>query len=570
MPETPAPYFTPPGGTFLSCPSVTIHCSDSEAAIYYTTDGRNPDGTSPRYESPIPILGDGTATVVKAMAKKDGLSPSAIVAETYRIEYPETLSVSAGQTHSLVIKADGSLWAFGDNAKGQLGDGTTTERHSPVQVMAGVKMAVAGRQASIALKDDGSLWGFGSGLPFGDNMGDSITTPKWIMDGVLSAAMGTDHLLILKLDHSLWAMGYNYYYQLGNGSQQFQKTPVKILDDVASMAGGFGHSLAVLNDGTAWGWGDNREQVIDNRPDTSIPTPVSVFTDVMAVAAGGMQSLFLGKDGSLWLRGLDFLHTLRGGVGVGGSNTLPAPRLCLSGVRTAVLTRYHVLAIKTDDTLWGFGDNYYAQLGDGTPFSSQEAVRIMDAVQAVSAGERHSLLIRNDGSLWAMGDNTYGQLGDGTTETWLRPRRIWFDAADPNAMGTGPTNPLFTTPALIPVNREIREYQDYIATVRTKIVSFEILEDRRVKVNAQWTATFNSGSWVEKLSDRNNREMFLVDDLGRKYDHVDVGGAAATDTNLRNGIPVTGWYMFPPIDPHATQLVFFILDNGDRRITLYP
>jgi alpha-tubulin suppressor-like RCC1 family protein len=142
-------------------------------------------------------------------------------------------AVSAGSFHTMILKTDGSLWATGYNHFGQLGDGTTTDRSTPVQVMTGVAAVSAGGEVSshtMILKTDGSLWATGdndSGQ-LGDGTTTNRSTPVQVMSGVVAVFAGGIHSLILKADGSLWATGNNYYGQLGDGTTTKRITPVQI------------------------------------------------------------------------------------------------------------------------------------------------------------------------------------------------------------------------------------------------------------------------------------------------------------------------------------------------------
>ena len=146
--------------------------------------------------------------------------------------------------HSLIIKTDGSLHTFGNNANGRLGDGTTTNRHVPTQILSsGVAQASAGYYHSLIVKTDGSLHSFGSNMYYqlGDGTNSDKNSPTQILSsGVAQVAAGQFHSLILKTDGSLHAFGKNTNGQLGDGTTTSKSTPKQILaSGVAQIAAGY-------------------------------------------------------------------------------------------------------------------------------------------------------------------------------------------------------------------------------------------------------------------------------------------------------------------------------------------
>ncbi len=274
--------------------------------------------------------------------------------------------VSAGGSHSLFVKTDGSLWSVGGNSHGQLGNGSTTSRSTPVQIATNVARVAAGGFHSLFLKRDGTLWAVGNNTygQLGNGTTSSRNTPVQVATGVAEISAGTYHSLFLKTDGSLWAMGWNTYGQLGDGTTTNRNAPVQIAADVARISAGGNHSLFVRTDGSLWAVGRNADGQLGDGTTTSRSTPVQIASGVAEVSAGD----------------------------------------------------YHSLFIKTDGTLWAMGWNESGQLGDGTTTNRSTPVRIAtSSITQVSAGGSHSLFVRSDGGLWTMGGNANGQLGDGTT-----------------------------------------------------------------------------------------------------------------------------------------------------------
>ena len=174
----------------------------------------------------------------------------------------DVIAVSGGEEHSMAIKNDNTLWAWGANWQGSLGDGTVEGRSIPVKIMDSVKAISAGRAHSMAIKTDGSLWVWGSNEfgQSGDGSEDyEIYNPVKIMDGVKEISAGGNHSLALKTDGTLCAWGKNEFGQIGDGTAKNKSKPVKIMNDVKEISAGENHSMAIKTDGSLWVWGSNEQ-----------------------------------------------------------------------------------------------------------------------------------------------------------------------------------------------------------------------------------------------------------------------------------------------------------------------
>jgi len=348
------------------------------------------------------------------------------------------VAVSAGYANSVALLSNGSLWAWGDNGSGQLGDGTTVQRTKPVRIGATeVNWAAvsAGNVHTLALKKDGTLWAWGSNS--NGRLGDGTTTQRTLpvrigMTEVNWAAVsvGFHHTLALKKDGSLWAWGGNDSGRLGDGSTTQRTSPVRIgltATDWAAVSAGGHHTVALKKDGSLWAWGRNGsgQLGLGDTANRTAPVRVGLANDWAAISAGGSHTMALKKDGTLWAWGWNSDATL--GDGTTKDKSVPVRIGSEKNWATVSAGGNHTLALKKDGSLWAWGNNEYGQLGDGTFKQRTKPVRIgkSDTDWAgIAADGYRTLAFKKDGGLWTWGDNENGQLGDGTTADKNAPVRI--------------------------------------------------------------------------------------------------------------------------------------------------
>ena len=246
----------------------------------------------------------------------------------------------ATATHTIYVKDDGTVWAWGNNNNGQLGDGSATSKNTPVQVSGLYSMTAvaAGSGHTVALKNDGTVWAWGNnstGQLGNGNFTPSNPTPAQVsgLSGmssgvVIAVAAGYDHTVALKNDGTVWAWGNNATGQLGNGNITPSNTPVQVsgLSGVTAVAAGFGHTVALKSDGTVRTWGNNTKGQLGNgltngtTIDSAIPVVVSGMVGVTDIAAGYEGSVVLKGafkgDGTVWAWGSNSNGQLGNGLAV--------------------------------------------------------------------------------------------------------------------------------------------------------------------------------------------------------------------------------------------------------------
>src|SRR5258708_4295273 len=359
--------------------------------------------------------------------------------------------IAAGYGHSLFLKSDGSLWGMGWNWAGQLGDGTTNSSATnnvlcPERIVPGNVVAIAaGVDHRLFIKSDGSLWamGYNAEGQVGDGTTISRRRPVQIAPSeVIAIAAGGFHSLFLKADGSLWAMGWNASGQLGDGTTTDRYLPVQIVSsNVTPIAAGYQHSLFLKSGASLWVMGDNNGyQLGDGTTDSGqfyTNRPECIVTNgVIAVAGGDQHSLFLKADGSLWAMGANDYGQLGDGTTDSGTYVTNRPeQIVSSNVVGIAAGAYHSLFIKSGGSLWGMGGRSVGELGDGKPpppyYTNSPEKIIPSGVASIAAGYAHSLLLKSDGSFWGTGFNYDGQLGDGTTTDRHSPIPIVPDAPVP-------------------------------------------------------------------------------------------------------------------------------------------
>jgi alpha-tubulin suppressor-like RCC1 family protein len=329
-------------------------------------------------------------------------------------------AIESGSHSSVVLRDDGTVWAWGFNSRGQLGDGEpSSARLSPAPVQGLSKVVAVSMNSShgMALREDGSVWTWGDN-PFGA-LGNgtevgSFSPPRKVpgVQGVVALAAGSRHSVVLRRDGTLWTWGHHGSGVTGTGTE-IRNAPVRVrgLRHVRSLASHEFHTLAVEEDGSVWAWGvpPTSGQGVQNAP-----SRVHGLRHAKAAAVGAMHALALKQDGTVWSWGVGSRGQLGRGTTDANGDT-PAPVRGLSGVVAVAAGDVHSLALRADGTVWAWGANHYSQLGDMTLEDQPVPVQAqgLQGVAAIAAYRSFSVALKTDGSVWVWGsDESLWSWGD--------------------------------------------------------------------------------------------------------------------------------------------------------------
>ncbi|MDQ5986045.1 MAG: hypothetical protein CSYNP_01763 [Syntrophus sp. SKADARSKE-3] len=272
-----------------------------------------------------------------------------------------SVAIAAGNAHTLSAMVDGTVWAWGSNSNGQLGDGTIVDESLPVQVLTGpgtiltgIVAVAAGHQFSMALRNDGTIWTWGSNYSGQLGDGDGTTPPTYNtsndspyavqvqaltstglipLSGVTAISAGHDHVtgkgtahaMALTIDGKVWAWGSNVNGELGDGTTTDRTAAVQVsgLTSMLSIAAGDDHSAAVKGDGTVWTWGNNSKGQLGDGTTVSrlLPAQVAGLGNLMTVATGYKNTIVRKKNGAMWAWG----NNSNGQLGNGNTTDQPTP-----------------------------------------------------------------------------------------------------------------------------------------------------------------------------------------------------------------------------------------------------
>ncbi|MFA5643782.1 MAG: prepilin-type N-terminal cleavage/methylation domain-containing protein [Candidatus Paceibacterota bacterium] len=391
--------------------------------------------------------------------------------------FVSVIQASNGDGHNCALKSDNTVWCWGSNANGNLGINNTTQQLTPVQVLGtggsgyltGVsQIASAGHwnYRTCALKTDNTVWCWGSNA--NGNLGINNTTQQLTpvqvlgtggsgyLTGVSQIVGGHNHICALKSDNTVWCWGFNMYGQMGINNTSDQYTPAQVLGvggsgyltGVSKISAGWNHTCAVKVDGTVWCWGGNGNGQLGINNTTQQLTPVQVLgtggsgylTGVsrISTAIGSKYTCVLKTDNTVWCWG----DNTYGQLGINNTTQQLTPVQVLGAGGSGYLTGVsqiasgwlHTCVVKIDNTAWCWGYNGHGPLGINNTVNQYTPVQVFGVggsgyltnVSQISGGSGHTCAVKTDGTAWCWGENNIGQLGIGNTTQQLTPVQVLF------------------------------------------------------------------------------------------------------------------------------------------------
>ena len=351
-------------------------------------------------------------------------------------------AVGIGALHTAAVKTDGTLWTWGDNNyHGALGDGSTVDKSSPVTTAGGGTTwsnVSVGQFFTAGIKTDGRLWtcGYNAFGQLGDGTTVAKSSPVTTAGGGTTwarVACGQRHVAAIKTDGRLWTWGDNTNGQLGQATTTNRSSPRTTSGagtTWSKVACGNYTTAAVKTDGTLWTWGSNFQGQLGDGSTTDRSSPGTVDgggSTWKQVSCGYQHMAAVKTDGSLWSWG-SWVNL--------GNDTLYYPLGVSSPIETIPSATdwnsvscgdFHTAAIKTDGSLWTWGENYVGELGNGgltASYSPVETAAGGTTWDTVSCGYKVTTAVKTDGTLWVWGLNDNGQLGVGSTINKTYPGQI--------------------------------------------------------------------------------------------------------------------------------------------------
>ncbi|MCE7981366.1 MAG: RCC1 repeat-containing protein [Caldilinea sp. CFX5] len=337
--------------------------------------------------------------------------------------------VAAGTNHTCGLTTTGGVKCWGGNGVGQLGDGTTIGKPRPVTVQglhSGVTAISTGGAHTCALLQTGGVkcWGYNWAGQLGDGSTESRLTPitvSGLTQGIMALSTGLQHTCALTTTGSVLCWGRNDLGQLGDGSNTDRHTPVAVTNltaNITAISGGSGHTCALTTNGEIFCWGGNFSGPLGDGTTINRNTPVAVQGingGIAAIHAGGGHTCALTTVGSILCWGANGSGQVGDGANINQTKPVAVQGLS-SGVKALSAGGSHTCALTQTD-LFCWGANAVGQLGNGTTIDKPmptPVTGLASGVRGISAGNGYTCIVTDDGRVRCWGYNADGQLGDGT------------------------------------------------------------------------------------------------------------------------------------------------------------
>src|SRR5882724_11546850 len=339
------------------------------------------------------------------------------------------MAIMGGETHNMALKFDGTLWSWGYNFVGELGDGTTNDAAIPIQVGLGSNppltnvTRLGGRTYfSLAVKSDGTIWGWGmngSGQMGNGTSGANVLTPVMVsyslpgqaVNNPLQVSCGYTYGVALLTNGLVWVWGTGFHGELGAGTNTQSLVPIQVpgLSNITAISSGWKHTLALKSDGRVWAWGLNSHGELGDGTAINRSNAVQVLnlSNIVMVSGGDYNSIALRSDGTVWKWGLNDVGELGLGTNDGVGN----------GPGSDAVVHSFPVQVPMDTFSNGFGN-----------------------VVKVSNRDYHNIAVKANGSVWMWGANDQGQCGYGNTNDTFRPVPVFgLGARVPLAVNIAPS-----------------------------------------------------------------------------------------------------------------------------------
>ena len=435
-----------------------ISCGDNHTIVLMTD--RTVFGTGANYQGQLGYSGNNSTSTLTQMTIGDGSTP-----------VTDVKAISCGGYYTIVLKLNGTVYGTGANWDGQLGTGDTNNANTlmPITSVPVGKTPDAiscGNSHTIILMSDRTVYGTGANWDsqLGNGDFDNNTTTMTQMKignanitNVKAISCGGYYTMVLINDISgtVYGTGDNYDGQLGTGSTSGSQTTLTLITSIPeektpiAISCGRDHTIVLMEDGSVYGAGDNEDGELGTGDDNDkiIFTPMTIgdgstlVTNVKAISCGKYHSIVLMNDGSVYGTGENYDGQL--GTGDDNNNKTTLTRMTISdgegsipvtNVKAIASGNGYTIVLMEDGSVYGTGDNYDGQLGTGDTNSQSTLTRMtisdgegsipVTGVKAIASGDSHTIVLMNNGTLYGTGDNYYGQLGigeSGNSQTILTP-----------------------------------------------------------------------------------------------------------------------------------------------------